>query len=434
MIVPAPRKSSLNVFINARKVGVLRREASGALSFKYAEGWLDLDAAPPVSLSLPLREERFVGAAVHNVFDNLLPDDDRTRLRLAERVGADGIDAFSLLYEVGRDCAGAMQILPRGTAPGVAGQIEGDALDKEGMVEILRNLQITPFGVNTDEAFRLTLPGVQDRTALLRHEGAWLTPHVGTATTHVLKPRIRRGPTGVDLSDSVENEYLCLKLLESFGVPAARAEIADFGHVRALVVERFDRRLTRDGRLLRLPQEDFCQALSYPPELKRQSDGGPGIHEIVELLKGSDSPEVDIATFLRAQVAFWLIGATEGHAKNFSLLVRSGGRFRLAPVYGVRTAQHLVDARQIEWKGFRLAMAVGRNPHDAVGEIGPRHFVETADASGVGRSVMTAIFEDLAANAAAAAEDVIGALPSGFPDRLTTSLLAAIGRRARLLA
>ncbi|TJX52285.1 MAG: type II toxin-antitoxin system HipA family toxin, partial [Mesorhizobium sp.] len=236
------------------------------------------------------------------------------------------------------------------------------------------------------------------------------------------------------LSHSVENEYLCLKLLQAFGVPAAQAEIADFGGRPTLIVERFDRLWARDGRLLRLPQEDICQALSVPPTRKYQSEGGPGIPEIVALLRGSDTPEEDITVFMRAGVLFWLIGATDGHAKNFSIFLSPGGRFRMTPLYDVLTAQPSFDAGQIPRRKFKLAMSVGTSRHYSVHEIMPRHFMQTADIAGVGTPVIRGIFEDIAGNVEKQAEIVISSLQPGFPEQVVESVRLAIGKRASLLA
>jgi len=372
-----PIHPPLNVFLNGRLVGMLRRESTGAIDFRYAGEWLQWRGTFPVSLSLPLREDRYIGAPVINVFDNLLPDNDAIRKRVAERVGAEGTDAYSMLAALGHDCVGALQFLPDGVDPGTPGSSEGKLVSKRDVAGIIENLTAAPLGLGEDEDFRISIAGAQEKTALLRKEGRWFKPIGTAATTHILKPQIGRLPNGVDLSNSVENEYLCLKLLEAFGVPAARAEIADFGERRTLIVERFDRLWARDGRLLRLPQEDICQALSVPPTRKYQSEGGPGVVEIVELLKGSDTPEDDIAVFLRACVVFWLIGATDGHAKNFSIFLGPGGRFRMTPLYDVLTAQPSLDARQIPRKKFKLAMSVGKNRHYSVNEIVPRHFMQT---------------------------------------------------------
>lgn len=424
----------LNVFLNGRHVGVLRREATGAIDFQYGSDWLDWDGTFPVSLSLPLREDRYIGIPVINVFDNLLPDSDPIRKRVAERVGANGTDAFNLLTALGHDCVGALQFLPDGIDPGGAGGTDGKPVSDADIADIVKNLHAAPLGMGEDEDFRISIAGAQEKTALLRKDGQWFKPIGTTATTHILKPQIGQLPNGIDLSNSVENEYLCLKLLEALGVPAAKVEIADFGGRRTLIIERFDRLWTKEGRLLRLPQEDTCQALSIPPTKKYQSDGGPGMREIINLLKGSDTPEADIATFMRASIIFWLLGATDGHAKNFSIFLGPSGRFRMTPLYDVLTAQPSLDQGQVPRKKFKLAMSVGKNRHYAIHDIVPRHFMQTADIAGVGTPTMKAIFEDIQTNAERQVQAVITSLPGNFPDQLVTATMAAISHRVRVIA
>jgi serine/threonine-protein kinase HipA len=431
-----PRRKThhpLNVFLNSRLVGTLRRAPGGAIDFQYARDWLEWDNTFSVSLSLPLREDRYVGAQVVNVFDNLLPDSDPIRRRVAERVGAEGTDAFSLLTAIGRDCVGALQFLPDGISPGIAGDIAGKPMTDAEVGDLVENLATAPLGVGPNEDFRISIAGAQEKTALLRHDGQWFKPAGSTATTHILKPQIGHLPNGIDLSNSVENEYLCLKLMSALGVPAASAEIADFSGRHTLVVERFDRSWTQDSRLLRLPQEDCCQALSIPPTRKYQSDGGPGMREIVNLLKGSDTPETDIGTFMRANILFWLLGATDGHAKNVSVLLGPGGRFRLTPTYDVLSAQPSLDGNMMLRRSFRLAMSVGKNRHYAIDQIMPHHFLQTANLAGVPTTVMRATFEELAHNTDRKVAEVTEALPPTFPEPLVQSVTAGITRRLRAL-
>jgi serine/threonine-protein kinase HipA len=428
-----PAHIPLNVFLNGRLVGVLRRESTGAIDFLYHQAWLTWESAFPISLSLPLREDRYIGAPVINVFDNLLPDSDVIRRRVAERVGAGGTDAYSLLAALGHDCVGALQFLPDGTDPGPAGKIEGKPVSETEVANIIQNLAAAPLGMGEDEDFRISIAGAQEKTALLRRGGKWYKPAGSTATTHILKPQIGRLPNGIDLSNSVENEFLCLKLLSALGVSVASAEIVDFGGRRTLIVERFDRLWTGDGRLLRLPQEDFCQALSIPPTRKYQSEGGPGIKDILQLLKASDAANADLATFMRANIVFWLLGATDGHAKNFSIFLGSDGGFRMTPLYDVLSAQPSLDAKQIQRKQFKLAMSVGKSRHYAMDEILPRHFIQTAEIAGVGASLVRAIFKDLAENAEQAIGAAIGELPDGFPEAMTNSIRAAMTHRIDFL-
>lgn len=421
----------LSVYLNGRLVGSLRREASGAIDFRYAPAWLGWESTFPISLSLPLREDRYIGAPVIAVFDNLLPDDEQIRRRLAARTHADGTDGFSLLSAVGRDCVGALQFLPEGEEPQDAGQVSGRALSEAETAALLGDLAQTPLGASTENEFRISLAGTQEKTALLWWQGRWHIPHGSTPTTHILKPRIGKLPNGIDLSDSVENEYLCLQLATAMGLPCANGTIARFGENPVLVIERFDRRWTGDGRLLRLPQEDCCQALSVPPALKYEPDGGPGIARLLDLLKASDAPEADRRMFLKSQIVFWLIGATDGHAKNFSLHLLPGGRFRLAPLYDIMSAQPHVDAGQIRRNQFKLAMAVGTNRHYVIDDILPRHFEQTARSAGVGGALVAEVMTEVADAWPRALEAVAASLPDGFPPPLLERIASGTHRRLR---
>jgi serine/threonine-protein kinase HipA len=424
----------LNVFLNGRFVGSLKRQPSGAIEFAYDRTWLAWEHALPVSLSLPLREDRFVGDPVIAVFDNLLPDNEQIRRRLAERVRAEGYDAYSLLAAVGRDCVGALHFLPDGETPGSVGGISGRAISDKEVANILSDLKRTPLGVDEREEFRISLSGAQEKTALLYWEDKWQVPHGTTATTHILKPEIGKLRNGIDLSRSIENEYLCMRLTAAFGLPTEKTQMQEFSGKRALVVERFDRQWTRDGRLLRLPQEDCCQALSVPPPRKYEPDGGPGIGDILELLKASDEPEADQRQFLKAQIVFWLLGATDGHAKNFSIFLLPGGRFHLTPLYDVMSAQPNVDAGQIRHNRMKLAMAVGDKRHYVIDSIMPRHFLQTAEKCGIPSSLVQGIMDEIENNADRAIDATVKDLPVGFPEEIISSIINGIRRRRQLFA
>ena len=436
-----PRHSPLRVLLNNRLVGYLRKAASGAIEFQYDAGWLDWEHALPVSLSLPLREDAYRGGEVGAVFDNLLPDSDALRRRVAEKVGAEGSDAYSLLAAIGRDCVGALQFLGaddgsghNGDDHGAVGSADGEALDDPAIEKLLNGLARAPLGLDRDDEFRISVAGIQEKTALLRFGGRWLKPHGTTPTTHIFKPPIGRLADGIDLSHSVENEYYCLKLAAAFGLPVNDAEIQTFGETRALVIERFDRRWTGDGRLIRLPQEDFCQALSVPPTRKYQSEGGPNLVQLLKLLDGSDSPAEDHATILKAQILFWLIGATDGHAKNFSIFLSPGGGFRLTPLYDVLTAQPSLDAGQIERRQFRLAMSVGASRHYRMEEIVGRHFVQSGEAAGLPRTLIREALEMMADRAGEAVDRVEQSLPGDFPMQIHRSVKAGLEERLKRLA
>jgi serine/threonine-protein kinase HipA len=424
-----PRYAPLNVFINSRLVGQFIRETSGAVSFRYDPTWLNWELAFPASLSLPLREQAYVGDPVNAVFDNLLPDNLDLRRRIAARVHASGTEAFNLLSEIGRDCIGALQFLPLDMEPGPAGLVEGTIVTEAEIENIISNVATAPLGNTADDEFRISIAGAQEKTALLLLDGKWYRPTGTTATTHIFKLPLGVLPNGIDLTTSVENEYLCLKLISALGLPSAAAEIATFGKHRVLVVERFDRLRTTDNRLLRVPQEDLCQALSLPSSMKYESDGGPGIVRITRLLAGSDTPEADQLMFLKANIAFWLLGAIDGHAKNFSVALLPRGGFNLTPLYDVLSAQPAVDSGQIRHNAFKLAMAVGENRHYVVNRIAPRHFFQTARLAGIGERLLNGIISELRDICPCAIETTLQNLPDGFPAPLAESISAGAKRR-----
>jgi len=430
------RRTSLTlaVFLNSHHVGDLHRQRSGAVSFQYAEAWLNWQYALPVSLSLPLREEPYRGDPVIAVFDNLLPDSDIIRRQLAERINADGTDVFQLLAKLGRDCIGALQLLPKGESPDAPGAIDAAPLDAHEIARRLRNLAIgTPLGIE-DDTFRISIAGAQEKTALLYQHDRWYLPHGHTPTTHILKPQIGRLDNGLDLSHSVENEWFCLMFLRELGLPVTEAGIEDFDDMRTLIVTRFDRHWTSDGRLMRLPQEDCCQALSYPSTRKYQAEGGPSITAIMDLLKASNQPDNDRRCFMKAQIVYWLLAATDGHGKNFSLSLQPGGRFQLAHLYDVMSAQPNIDAGQIRRNQLKMAMAVGNNNHYVCHEILPRHFEQTAKACGFSLGTLHDIFKDLIQLVPDALQRSREQLPDDFPMPLVDAISGGITRRLQRLS
>lgn len=431
-----PARAPLNVFVNARLVGRLRKESSGAIDFQYDDSWLSWEHTFPISLSLPLREDRYIGERVVAVFENLLPDHIEIRRRLAERVGSEGEDAYSLLSAIGRDCVGALQFLPdSAAAPGRAGELRGEPASEQRIAALISDLGRTPLGVSVDDDddFRISLAGAQEKTALLFWKKKWHVPQGSAATTHILKPPIGVLRNGIDLTRSVENEHLCMLLTDALGLPTAKTSVERFGKTKVLVVERFDRSWTKDKRLLRLPQEDLCQALSIPASRKYQSDGGPGIRDVLEFLKASDDPETDRQLFIKAQIVFWLLGATDGHAKNFSIFLHPGGGFRLTPLYDVMSLQPAYDAKQIKRNRMKLAMSVGNQRHYVLDTILPRHFIQSAERAGMPATAVEQIMDELTDRTPNAIEQVTAQLPRDFPKHISESIIRALVERSKVL-
>jgi serine/threonine-protein kinase HipA len=240
-----------------------------------------------------------------------------------------------------------------------------------------------------------------------------------------------------DLSMSVENEWLCACILRAFGLPVADCRMASFEDQKVLIVTRFDRRLHDSGTWwLRLPQEDLCQATATPPGQRYEADGGPGIREIADVLLGSRTPESDRRGFFRAQVLYWMLCATDGHAKNFSVFIERLGRYTLTPFYDVLSAYPVLGTgrNQLAPQKARMAMAVtAKNRHYRWAEIQPRHWLATAGAVGLGATARDDISQ-LATNTDAVINEVSSSLPAGFPEKVSDSIFDGLAKAGRRLA
>lgn len=224
-----------------------------------------------MSMPLPAAGGDITGAVVENYFDNLLPDSSRLRERLRRRFGAPSTRAADLLARIGRDCVGAIQLLPDGVAPGAHDHIHSQPLTDAQIEALLHDVTDDASGADSLLAdFRISIAGAQEKTALLRVGGRWHLPLAATPTTHIFKlPLGLVGNMRADMTDSVENEWLCHTLLALLGFDVAKTDMGQFGRQKVLVVERFDRRWMDGSRwIARLPQEDFCQATGTPGDLK----------------------------------------------------------------------------------------------------------------------------------------------------------------------
>lgn len=416
---------ALGVWTNGLRVGRWLIPASGPMSFTYDPAWVDSKEARPLSLSLPMNLDGvpIQGEKVGFFFDNLLPDSDAIRQRIRRRFHTRSGDTFDLLEAVGRDCVGAIQLLPEGSVPTGVTEITATPLDEsEVEKELLGAIALPGMSQAQEEDFRISIAGAQEKTALTWHDGRWCKPRGATPTTHIFKlPLGLVGGRQMDMTLSLENEWLCARLLAGYGVSIASCEVKQFGATRALVVQRFDRQLHSSGRFwLRLPQEDLCQATAMPSSLKYESDGGPGLADIARVLQGSQARDDDLATLLRAQLLFWMLAATDGHAKNFSIRLLREGRYRLTPLYDVLSAWPIAGNRQnqVHHKKLSLAMALrGTQKHYRIVEVTRRHFNIAARQCGFDND-MESIIADVIARTPSVIERVGASLPSGFPEKL----------------
>ncbi len=432
---------TLGLWMNGAYVGTWSLAPHAPDSLQYDLAWTQSEQGRPLSLSLPFTPGNLAhrGDKVRAYFENLLPDSKDIRERLARRFNTGSTDAFQLLAEVGRDCVGALEILPEGQAPTGTATLQAEPLSEARVAQVLRGAT-TPNAMAweaDDDDFRISIAGAQEKTALLLHDGRWCLPRGGTPTTHIFKlPLGLFGGMKLDMRDSVENEWLCALILKEFGLPVANCQPLQFEDVKALVVERFDRAWWKhpsgDNRLVRLPQEDLCQATGVAPEAKYEADGGPGMDRILDVLDGSMTREQDRRDFFKAQLIFWMLCATDGHAKNFSLFLRPGGRYQLTPLYDVLSAYPVLGDGPNKLSPFkaRMAMAVrSKNAHWKMHDILRRHWQALGTRHGVvtddGRQVEFLI-DDVVARTPDVIDAVRAQLPVGFPGGVAESVFEGL--------
>jgi serine/threonine-protein kinase HipA len=431
---------TLSIWTNSHRVGTWTLNRRGEHTLKYDSEWMNSPAGRPLSLSLPFTGDvALKGDRVRNFFDNLLPDSETVRLRLATRFKTESAETFDLLQAIGRDCVGAVRLLGENESPIDVQSILGTPLSESEIESLLvQTTRSGPMGnLDDQDDLRISLAGAQEKTALLWHQGQWMRPHGVTPTTHILKLPIGMvGHRQADFSTSVENEWLCMNLLAEFGLPVARTEILTFGSQKVLSVERFDRQLHSSGDwIMRLPQEDFCQVMGVPSHLKYESDGGPGLADVAGVLKGSIQGEHDLTTLLTTQLLFWMLAAPDGHAKNYSIRVLPQGRYQLTQLYDVMSIWPVEGNGPNQFSMFKakMAMAVlGKNKHYLFKDIQRRHFNSMA-----GKCFDRVDAEDVIGRVLAATPKAIEAmgskLPQGFPDWIAESVFKGLRRSAELL-
>lgn len=334
-------------------IGEVARDASGRSRFIYADPWRQQHDAIPLSLSMPLVRTAHPHAPIDAFMWGLLPDNEQILARWASRFHVSARNVFGVLTHIGEDCAGAIQFVPPERLDALRANGEEDVawLSETDIGDRLRALRQDPSATRrAGDHGRFSLAGAQPQTALLLRDGRWGVPAGRTPTTHILKP-----PSDA-FHGHAENEHFCLALARRLGLPTAHSEVRRFDGEAAIVVTRFDR-IKHAVRLLRVHQEDFCQALAISPTRKYQNEGGPSPEAIVDVLRThSSAPARDVETFIDALAFNWLIAGTDAHAKNYALLFGSGGRIRLAPLYDLGSALPYPSLRQDK---LIMAMKIG---------------------------------------------------------------------------
>jgi len=418
----------LIVVLEDSVAGSLARLANGRLRFEYDDGYRGLANPTPLSVSMPTAVRTHPDGVITPWLWGLLPDNDAVLARWAQAFHASAAPYSLLATQIGLDCPGAIRFVK-------SDQVD-DLLKRRGRVAWLTEDDVAgrlrelredaTSWLGRDFTGQFSLAGAQAKTALLYRNGRWGVPSGALATTHILKPAV----AGFDDHDI--NEHLCLDAAGRAGLVVARSRVARFGEESAIVVERYDRRRT-DGGVLRIHQEDMCQALSVLPSRKYQSQGGPGPSDIVAFLRRSMPPSVArdaISRFVDALIWNWLIAGTDAHAKNYSLLLTSD-ELRFAPLYDIASALPY----RVPERNLRLAMKLGndyrviprRNPW-------PRVAIELGvDADSTLERVRTLAADAPDAFAEAARSPDIAELRHGLPSRLVDLVAARSARCLQLI-
>lgn len=327
--------TALDVYLHKDLVGTLERHEQAQLGFRYAPEWVER-GGEALSLSLPLREEPFADAECRPFFAGLLPEGEFLR-SIARFFQVSGDNPFSVLSEIGGECAGAVSMAPSGSEPPFLNSAAPRWLSEGDLGRLLEEMPSPALIADSGEegeGFRLSLAGTRDKLSVLCEEGRIGITRGSPPSTHIIKKPV------AELESMVANEAHCLALAAEGGLITADASPLAAGGQEGLLVRRYDRRQLDHERVARIHQEDFCQALGILPGLKYQAEGGPGVATCAGLIREHVSaPAIDLLAFLDALLVNLLIGNTDAHAKNFSLLLDGEGAPKLAPLYDLVSAR-----------------------------------------------------------------------------------------------
>lgn len=413
----------LIALLNGRTAGVVTRDRNGRFKFVYEDAWRSAEGAYPLSLSMPLTANEHGHRYIEAFLWGLLPDNAQVLERWARRFQVSPRNPFALMSYVGEDCAGAVQFIRPGRLNEITGR--GPAaiewLNEADIAERLRTLRADHAAWRSpSDSGQFSLAGAQPKTALLFENGRWGIPSGRTPTTHILKP-----PTG-EFDGHAENEHVCLRLASELGLITANSAVMYFKDEVAIVIERYDRQRTR-GRILRVHQEDLCQAIAIPPTSKYENEGGPGVKATVELIRTvSTNAPMDVQGFLDALAFNWIIAGTDAHAKNYSLLIGAEGRARLAPLYDIAS----ILPYDFDFQRIRFAMKIGGKYR--LRDIGLRQWQNLASELRMDRDQITRRTHDLAVNLLDVLPTITNeAKKDGLDHPLIKSLSTKLEERAR---
>lgn len=359
---------ALNIYWDGKLVGKLFQREDGLLKFQYDETWLSNPDAIALSRSLPLQEKAFPHNKTRIFFSGLLPEAG-PRSKVASILGLSEENDFGLLEELGGDCAGALTILPETYGAPSITKHSYRGLTEEELSNLVTQLPYRPL-LADEEGLRLSLAGAQDKLPVVYQNGSFSLPISNTPSTHILKPEPQRFP------GLASNEAFCMRLAKRVGLNVPSVETVRIAETACLLIERYDRRQDASGRTERIHQEDFCQALGFPPEKKYQKENGPTLSNCIKLIKEwSIIPVLDISSFIDGIIFNSLIGNADAHGKNFSFLYKGSSR-RLAPFYDLVCT--------LAWPEITKNLAMRIGSAQMVTEVTLSHFQQLAEREKLG--------------------------------------------------
>lgn len=353
----------LDVYFHDKVVGQLIQDNHGEINFSYSPSWLDAPDATRISCSLPLQKEVFDRRHCQAFFGGILPEDTQKKL-IARNLGISANNVFSMLEKIGGECAGALSLIPPGKELSQSDNSYHPLVSAE-LAKILNELPYRPL-LAGEKGVRLSLAGVQTKLAVYVDHDNISIPLEISPSTHILKPDF----TVYD--GVIFNEAFCLQLAKKIGLSVAEAEVKKIEEIYYLLIKRYDR-IFRENKVIRMHQEDFCQALNVLPTNKYQNEGGPSLKQSFDLIRRETTvPVFELDKMLNAVIFNFLIGNCDAHGKNFSLLYDD--HLKLAPLYD------LVCTLCYEDLDKKMAMKLGGEYH--INKISINNFDQLADEIG----------------------------------------------------
>lgn len=351
-------------------------------------------------------------------FENVLPEGPALE-RMAALAGVRPVDTYGMLQAFGRDCAGAIMVLPDGERPGGSGSSGYSPITSSDVQRVIGELDAAPLAAAPQRGFRPSLPGFQRKALLGRtSDGTWQFPYGDAPSTWILKPD---GPHPM-----AANEATCLRLAAACGLPVPEVELLDVAGLPVLAVKRYDRQDAPAGDIpVRVHQEDGCQATTTPPGLKYEEQGGPALHDLAEVIRDFGDPG-EVTSLLRRTTFNMAVGNADAHAKNFSVLHVPGvAAISLAPLYDVLStiALELSDtAGQPMRVDTHLAQRVGGQAD--IRKVAAADLIDEASSWGIRRRAASAVVAETL-------DQVLAAIPATPGD---ARVLAVIREQAERIS